>query len=79
MMKCDFNRVIDIALQNTYKNNCEGGCFWLSKCKDPSLKRMYRGLPKSRDHGEIKFVDKIYPQFIFADAKYVTNNLTPGT
>ena len=65
------------------------GCFWLFKCNDRSINWRYRDLPKSHDHGEIKFVDEIYPHFILADAEKCHLetwhldpgkwNLTPGT
>ena len=73
MQKFDFNRVVEIALRHGcfsvhllhifitlyYKNSCEG-LFWLSKCNDPILNWRYGNLPKSWDHGEIKFMDEIY-------------------
>ena len=73
MQKFNFNRVVEIALRHGcfsvhllhifitlyYKNSCEG-LFWMSKCNDPTLNWRYGNLPKSWDHGEIKFMDEIY-------------------
>ena len=89
MPNCDFNRVVKIAHRHECssvnllyifrthfdKNTCEGVLLAERNWR-------YRKLSKSRDHGEIKFVDKIYPQFIFVEAekchmKPGTRNLTP--
>ena len=65
------------------KNTCKGLLpldLWLPKCNNPSLSWRYRVLSKPPSHSEIKFVEKIYHQFIFADVeKPDTYNLAPPT
>ena len=83
--KCDFSRVIKIALRhgcssvnllNIFrrpfdKNTCKRGASGCPNVMTLALTESthLRDLPKSHNHGKIKFVDEIYLQFIFVDAE----------